>query len=301
MKLAVLLGLGFFLVPGVLMMGIGSRNIWRGVSSSHWPEVKGVVTSSTNAAGVAVRYVMNGQEYSSGVIQFGQTSGSSDSAEAELLRLRYPAGSAVTLHVHPKDPSLAVVEPGFHSDSLWLPGAGLLFALSAILFGFMALGPERNFLGYGMGAFALIFVLIGLPMFAAGSLNLWRASVSRDWPVAPGVILSGKAHLDENVEVVPGEEEAAYGRGLVYRYEVAGKKWYSDIVAFGQTPDSSAGGDRFPYGAKVRVAYSPGNPGIAVLEPGITNSTYLLPGAGAAFLLFGLAVFFVAIPALSGK
>ena len=32
MKLAVLLGLGFFLVPGLLMMGFGSRNVWRGVA-----------------------------------------------------------------------------------------------------------------------------------------------------------------------------------------------------------------------------------------------------------------------------
>lgn len=41
MKLAVLLGLGLFLLPGLFMVGVGSRNVWRGVASSHWPEATG--------------------------------------------------------------------------------------------------------------------------------------------------------------------------------------------------------------------------------------------------------------------
>jgi len=300
MKLAVLLGLGFFLVPGLLMMGFGSRNVWRGVASSHWPTAVGVVTSSSTTEGVAFRYAVNGQGYSTNLIRFGQTQGSSDSSEAQLQRLRYPAGSTVPVHADPSDPTIAVVEPGFHSDALWLPGAGLAFALSAILFGFMALGPEANFATYGIGVFALIFVLIGLPMLAAGSLNLWRAHASRGWPVAPGVVLSGSGQLDK-LEAVPGDEETTQGRGLIYRYEVGGRKRYSDVVVFGQTPDSGEGGSRFPYGAKVQVAYNPSDPELAVLEPGITNDAYFLPGAGAAFLLFGLAAFFFGIPALSGK
>ena len=300
MKLAVLFGLGLFLLPGLFMVGIGSRNVWRGVASSHWPEATGDVAESGAQKNVEFRYRVGGQEYSTDLIQFGQTSGSSDSSEAQLRRMRYRAGSAVQVRYHPKDPSIAAVEPGFHSDSLWLPGAGLAFVLPAILFGLVALGSDGSFLGYGLAVFALIFVLIGLPMLTAGSMNLWRAYVSQQWPIAAGVILSGKPSSG-NVEVEPGEEEAAGGSRLVYRYEVAGRKRYSDVRVFGQAPDSTDSEGRYPYGKKVQVAYCPTDPDLAVLEPGVTNDVYYLPGAGAAFFLFGLAAFFFGIPALRGK
>jgi hypothetical protein len=54
--------------------------------------------------------------------------------------------------------------------------------------------------------------------------------------------------------------------------------WADDIAA------------RYPVGKKVKVAYLPGEPETAVLEPGIHNESWFLPGAGAAFFLFGLAV-----------
>jgi hypothetical protein len=52
-------------------------------------------------------------------------------------------------------------------------------------------------------------------------------------------------------------------------------------------------------GKVVTVRYAPGNPDLGVLEPGIQREAYWLPGAGAAFLLFGLAVFIWGIPALT--
>jgi len=41
------------------------------------------------------------------------------------------------------------------------------------------------------------------------------------------------------------------------------------------------------------------SPELAVLQPGIDSEAFWLPGAGAAFLLFGLAVFILGIPALA--
>lgn len=306
MKVAVFLGLGLFLLPGLFMLGFGSRNVWRGVSSAQWPAATGVVTQSSPETGVEFRYRVNGVDYATAVIRFGQTSGASNSSGEELKRMRYRAGAAVPVRYDAKDPSIAVVEPGFHFDSLWLPGAGVAFILPAILFGLLAQGSDGSFLGYGMAVFALIFVLIGLPMLTAGLVDLWRAYASRGWPVAEGVILSGRQSSSRNsssrnVEAEPGEEEAARGSRLIYRYEVAGRRRYSDVRFFGQTADSATGAGRFPYGTKVPVAYSPGDPDLAVLEPGIVNDAYALPGAGAAFFLFGLAVFFFGIPALRGS
>lgn len=298
MKLAVLFGLGLFLLPGLFMVVAGSRNVWRGVASAQWPAAEGVVAESSLETGVVFRYRVNGVDFSTDVIQFGQTPGSNDSSNAELLRLRYRRGAAVPVRYDATNPSIAAVEPGFHSDSLWLPGAGLAFVLPALLFCLLGRGTDRSFPAYGLAVFALIFMLIGLPMLAAGSLHLWHANASRRWPVAEGIILSGRPYSSGKVEAEAGEEEAARGRQLIYRYEVAGRKRYSDVRVFGQTPDSSTGAGQFPYGTKVRVAYCAADPDLAVLEPGITNDAYYLPGAGAAFFLFGLAAFFFGIPAL---
>ncbi len=52
----------------------------------------------------------------------------------------------------------------------------------------------------------------------------------------------------------------------------------------------------YPVGKTVTVRYSPKTPDLGVLEPGIYNEAFWLPGAGAAFLLFGVAVFRVGYP-----
>ncbi len=66
-----------------------------------------------------------------------------------------------------------------------------------------------------------------------------------------------------------------------------GRKRYSNVGVFGQTPDSSDSAGRFAYGKKVQVAYCPTDPDLAVLEPGVTNDAYYLPAGGAVFL-FGI-------------
>jgi hypothetical protein len=52
---------------------------------------------------------------------------------------------------------------------------------------------------------------------------------------------------------------------------------------------------RYPTGADVPVWYCPADPDLAVLEPGIGQEAYYLPGAGAAFFLFGLLVWFLSL------
>jgi len=55
----------------------------------------------------------------------------------------------------------------------------------------------------------------------------------------------------------------------------------------------------YPEGKPVRIYHSPRDPWVACLEPGINNEVWYLPGAGAAFLLFGLAAWKWAVPALT--
>ena len=59
-----------------------------------------------------------------------------------------------------------------------------------------------------------------------------------------------------------------------------GRKRYSNVRAFGQTPDSSDSAGPFAYGKKAQVAYCPTDPQLAVLEPGVTDDAYYLPAGG---------------------
>jgi hypothetical protein len=107
-------------------------------------------------------------------------------------------------------------------------------------------------------------------------------------------------------QMADGERVSSTSSGahLVFGYEVNGKKYYSNVRLFGQI--AAQGGDwawkiakRYPLGKEVTVRYSPENPNLGVLEPGIFREAFWLTGAGAAFLLFGLAVFIWGIPALT--
>jgi Protein of unknown function (DUF3592) len=164
-------------------------------------------------------------------------------------------------------------------------------------------------LGMGLGMFAAIFMLIGLAMLSGGLLSLWRAYSSRSWPLARGTILYGQR--DSSTTVTEDEDgtiqrSTSYGAHFVYRYEVNGAAHFSNIRRFGQLAGSSAEwaaeiAERYPLGKRVEVAYAPDDPDVAVLEPGIGSEAYWLPGAGAAFLLFGAAVAIWGIPALAGR
>jgi hypothetical protein len=322
----VVAGASVFLLLGAFIFCIGARNVWRARASRHWPSSPGtVVTSDTTSsvtkdsrtrasskiysANLLFRFQVNGRNYITDTLHFGQTLGSGDSSDAELRHIRYPLGAAVTVWYNPNDPTIAAVEPGFDLDALWLPGAGLGFFVPGVMFIVLYLGMSRGngMFGIGLGMFAGIFAAIGMMMLASGLVNLWRARVSESWPQTAGIITYGK--IDENDSVTEsGDGETlrstTSGAHLIYRYEVEGRKHYANIRRFGQLAASSGDwaseiAERYPLGKKVPVAYSPENHDMAVLEPGIDREAFWLPGAGAAFLLFGLAVFIWGIPALT--
>lgn len=319
-------GASVFLLLGGFLFGLGARNVWRALACPGWPKSPGiVVTSDTGSsvttdrrtrtstkvysANIRFQYQANGLGFTTDTLHFGQTVGSGDSSDAELRHVRYPVGAAVEVSYNPKDPAIAAVEPGFDSDVLWLPGAGLAFFVPGVMFIVLYFGMSRGngMFGLGLGMFAGIFAAIGMSLLAAGLVNLWRAHASRSWPQAPGAITYGVVDQSQSVtEVSDGSmiRSTTSGAHLVYRYEVNGKKHYSNVRLFGQL--AGASGDwaseiaaRYPLRKAVQVAYSPENHDLAVLEPGIDREAFWLPGAGAAFLLFGLAVFVWGIPALT--
>jgi hypothetical protein len=309
---------------GILIPGI--RNVSRALASRHWPQTAAVVGQSESSvetdrggrgrdpstmysATIRFRYKVDERDYTTDLLHFGQTLGSGDSSDAELRRLRYPLGSETTVSYNPAAPSIAAAEPGFHSEVLLLPGAGLAFLAPAIMLIVLYFGMSRHnsLFGAGLAMFAGIFATLGLSLLTIGLVNLSRANESQRWPQTSGVITYGKIDSSSHsTQMADGQRvsSTASGAHLIFQYEVNGKKYYSNVRRFGQI--AAEGGDwaweiarRYPLGKEVTVHYSPGNPYLGVLEPGIQREALWLPGAGAAFLLFGLAVFIWGIPALT--
>jgi hypothetical protein len=298
MNYAVVAGAGLFVLLGGYLCWIGAQNVWRGVASEAWPRVTAVASTSPQSD-VEFHYDVGGVPFVTDLRHFGQA-GASDSSELQLLAYRYPPGRILTVAHHPHDPWIAAAEPGFHSDSLFVLGAGLAFAVPGIMcilmwFG-ITRGNERGF-ALGLGIFCSIFMTIGLVFLSAGLLSMYRSYASTHWPKTKGLVVCGRGVKPEAPD--PDFNELQ-GTHFVYRFDVDGHRYYSNVRKFGQVDDGSMQHDElYPLGGPVTVSYSPGNPAISTVETGISSENYWIPGAGAAFFLFGLAAIVFGIPALT--
>jgi Protein of unknown function (DUF3592) len=301
---AVVGGASLFLLIGGFLMAVGVRNLWRGHASEQWPRTAAVVAGS-QSSDIEFHYQVGGQNYSTAIRHFGQLD-SNNSSEGQLILYQYPLESTVTVSYNPGNPSVATAEAGFDADALWVPGAGLAFAAPAIMFMVlwfaMSRGNNRG-LGVGLGMFAGIFATLGLIFLTHGLVSMWRAYQSPHWPQAKGIVVCGRPAQGRDAPKVP-ERDAQFvvstGTHFVYRYEVNGHTYFSNIRRFGQTDDRAMQNDSlYPLAGAVAVAYSPDNPALSTIETGVGNETYWIPGAGAAFFLFGMAVLLFGIPALT--
>ena len=298
--------LSLILLGGLYLLAWGVRDALRGAASADWPKTNGTVVESaatedetSYSSKITVGYKVDGREYKTTTTRFGASSGSSDPSDAEIARLRYPKGSEVAVAYHPQNPALAAIKPGFSAEALTMPIIGLAITMMGIMFMLAyrtssAQGKEMSIVVVWI--FAAIFMLIGHAMLTPGVRRIARARESVNWPKAPGVILFSQRTSSTSVhEDDEGRETTSttYSSPLVAEYEVNGRKHYTKTRRFGQLAGSGEEwareiAERYPTGQKVQVAYSPADPDLSVLEPGITSEAYWLPGAGAAFFLFGL-------------
>ena len=316
--IAAIAGALFVAVPGGIILWMGLRSVWRGLASSHWPPVSGVVlhagmtesqakeTGTRNtyifySTKLAFRYQVNGQDYTTETVQFGRAIGSGDISSEAVLMLRYPAGTKVTVFYHPHDPALAAVKPGVNTDVAWyLCGGAILILFGAFcVVGYLWMEPGFDLTPYITSFFWVVFMLFGVAILAPGLRNLWYAHASQGWPRTNGVIVYMEQEATGRV-IQENEGRTGqftmHGAPLAYRYEVNGIQYFSNVRHFGQFISSSSQDwaeailQRYPSGTGVPVSYCPTDPDLAALEPGINSESYYLPGAGLAFLLFGIAV-----------
>ncbi len=313
-------GVLFLVVAGMIPLMMGLRSIWRGLASARWPTAAATVlktgvsetqagdsrsreTHTMYSAKLTFGYQVNGRDYTTETVQFGKALGSGDPSDAALLLLRYPPGAAVQVRHHPANPALSTVRSGVNVEVVLYLVAGLAFLVfgAVVTLAYLSMAHDVSVGRYAFGLAWLIMILLGLGMLAPGLQNLWRAHASRSWPRTSGVMLF--ADTETTTTVTPDSEGDAIrstvrGAPLAYEYEVAGRKHFSNVRAFGQFAASSGRWaerilERYPTGASIPVWYCPADPDVAVLEPGILQEAYYLPGAGAAFLLFGLLALFL--------
>ena len=314
----------------------GIRNVLRASASRSWPTTAGSVaaaeTSKTTTTDrdtqdvhvdystkTVVRYRVEGRDYTTNQIHFGQTLGSSDPSEAELQRLRYPPGAEVRVSYDPHQPWLGVLKPGVHGEAFWLPAAGLAFLLPAfalvlILPGmFRALGGPSGFssgpdptMAAVAAIAAFIFTALGLLGLGAGLGRMWNGHASQRWPTTLGEVVFAKVEASETHDDQTGDRNTTFSPSFVYRYDVEGVRHFNNLRRFGRVEGEGADwaadlAARYPVGTKVPVAYFPTDPDIAVLEPGNDSEALWLPGVALVAFLLGVASFIWIVPGVARR
>jgi hypothetical protein len=159
----------------------------------------------------------------------------------------------------------------------------------------------------GLCIFTLVFMTVGAVILFFGGRSVLRAWQSQRWPTTHGVVVYGTTDKSQSVTTNDNDEEfvsTTYGARVVYRYEVDGRRHYSNTRTFGQLAGSDSEwvsriAAMYPLGREVTVSYRPDDPDIATVETGIASEAWWMPGAGAAFFLFGLAALIFGVPALT--
>lgn len=135
----------------------------------------------------------------------------------------------------------------------------------------------------GLVLFSGIFFLVGAAVSWLG-WGIWQnARQSESWPSTNGQITySGvrESHDDDGT---------TYHAQVEFAYVVDDQRYTADTVSFGQYGSSNRrhAADivaNYPQGMAVTVYYNPAAPETAVLEPGVTWSSYLVLVIGLIFV-----------------
>ncbi len=135
-------------------------------------------------------------------------------------------------------------------------------------------------------AFGAVFCCLGVLAITAGLQRAWRGSASQSWPTVLGVVT--QTGTDE-----PNDStDAAYRARLIYKYDVKGTTHFNNLRSFAEVES----GQHYKTGDHVKVSYFPSDPDVAVIEPGNSNASLILPGIGIVMVLMSLAVFYWVVP-----
>ncbi len=285
-----LLIVGLLMAGGLWLFTKGARNVQRALASRSWPQTAGTVVSSktirtataarrggsgsvTFSTETVVRYKVEGKEYTTDTVRFGQSLGSDDKSEAALQRFRYPEGQAVVVFYDPRAPWVGVLKPGLHGGAFGLVIASLALLIPAALVLMVGPiivrdtgsqsqafedsvkqaiqdaqrglkpafpeGPPKDVAGDRVmmivtTGFGLVACGVGILALSAGVQRMWRGNASLSWPTTPGVVvMASKGETDQEGTTDDTSDSAWYAR-FVYRYSVAGVDHFNNLRRFAQ-------------------------------------------------------------------
>ncbi|MGY4509935.1 hypothetical protein ACVIN2_003389 [Bradyrhizobium sp. USDA 3650] len=299
----------------VLLFGLTLFNLirmrGRMVAARSWDKVEGIITVSqvdqpaTHSSDdrndakpiIRYRYQAGGQELEGDKVFVGGTVITTRVLAAKLTG-RYPVGAHVDVHVDPKQPTEALLEPAAAQNVAALVAFTMVFGIIAATLTAHSFAGHVLYADKGVPLFAFavpIIVLVGGVFLAADYVRTRRlASASLRWPTAAGRI----THCDVIEEIV--EEKTEHDNRpttskLVHRYQVdlryayrVGKRdfigtevdWNGTMIS-GLREVAEEGAAKYRPGKSVKVYYDPDQPGQAVLEPASRKGA-LGPLIGAA-------------------
>ncbi|MEZ5318755.1 MAG: DUF3592 domain-containing protein [Vicinamibacterales bacterium] len=146
--------------------------------------------------------------------------------------------------------------------------------------------------------FPAMVVVVGLVTLWIGVDNMRQASASVGWPAVPGVVT--RTSLESQISGGSGgrTRSQTWRPVVVYEYEVNGAVHEADRISFGEyatsdRADAAAVLQRYPTGTRVTVRYRPGQPDVAVLEPGTAGVPWFFIVLGAVFTVVGILLIVV--------
>lgn len=143
-----------FLLLGLIVAYFGWQDISLAQASQRWQAGDGIIVSSdlgvrTNEDGATLysaeiqyTYRVDGRELANDRVFFGQLSTSDRKPIFDLL-LKYEQGDEVIVYYNPDDPDQAVLEPGVHGVTWFLPAIGTGFAVLGLII--VGIGLRFNF------------------------------------------------------------------------------------------------------------------------------------------------------------
>lgn len=145
-------------VAGACIVVWGSLSIVKAKESVNWPTAEGIVVNSSVEdskhsnettkksvyhANVVYEFIVNGTEYSSNRVAFGDY-GSGKISHADEIVSRYPVGMDVLVYYRSDKPKVCLLEPGLKLQSFYVLGFGLVFLITGVLFFFFLPGIEAK-------------------------------------------------------------------------------------------------------------------------------------------------------------
>jgi len=149
---------------------------------------------------------------------------------------------------------------------------------------------KRQSLAFGRNLIVLATPILGLGVWgvAHGALT-WR------WPRAEATIVTAELRTFTGPQSDPRKRDEWRAFSVHYSYTVGGTQYFGGRVEpYDYGMQNSAGAakmrDRHPVGSTASVAYDPGDPSVAYLEPGPSSFSLILMVIGGAIGGSGLWV-----------